>query len=89
MSNIDDKIYLYFIYNYKNDEYYKDGNKMFHGIFHGTPLINDAKAFGSKEIASNLIKEFLTNGYNGGLKEGDLKVLEYEAKLNFTDSISR
>lgn len=89
MSNVDNKIYLYFIYNCKNEEYYKDGNRMFHGIFHGTPLINDAKAFGSKEIAANLIQEFLTNGYNGGLKEGDLEIIECEAKLNFVASIPR
>ena len=85
MSNVDDKIYLYFIYNCKNDEYYKNGDK----IFYSTPLINDAHAFNSKERAANLIQEFLANGYNGGLKEGDLEIIECEARLNFVASIPR
>lgn len=85
MNNADNKTFVYFIYNCKNEEYYKGGDKM----LLSTPVINEAKPFSSKEVAFNLIKEFLTNGYNGGLKEGDLKVIEFEAKLNFVDSIPR
>lgn len=85
MSNVEDKVFVYLIYNRKNDEYYKDGDK----ILYSTPLVSDAHAFNSRERATNLIQEFLANGYNGGLKEGDLEIIECEAKLNFVASIPR
>lgn len=85
MSNVEDRVFVYFIFNRKNEEYYKYGDK----IFYSTTLISDAHAFNSKEIAASLIQEFLTNGYNGGLKEGDLEIVECEARLNFVASIPR